>query len=136
MFHAVFFTTLFAVCSLFCHSPDRRSRPAHTPSPANVAGDFCFVSAQFPTDPSSRNIQDLTNQVFDAIADVLHSKGFNLKQIVKTVVYLTDMHDFSEMDEVYNQRLDYKYPPARDVIQVENLENRRAKIAIACVAHK
>jgi len=105
---------------------------------AVTAGDYLYISAQAPIDPTTGQMvnDDLsvaTNLVLDHIQHWLHVKGFTMKQIVKTQVYLTDIRDFDEMNAVYGYRL--TTPNARDVTVVSDLANN-ARLEISCVAYK
>lgn len=109
-------------------------------SEAVTAGEFLYVSAQFPIDPSTGKIgvgdmETLTNLAIDQIQHLLHVKGYKMNQVVKTEVYLTDIRNFETMDSAYSQRFPFQYPPARDVIQVVNLLYN-SPIAISCIVDK
>ena len=107
-------------------------------SAAVTAGDFLYVSAQFPIAPLTGQIgtgdtQTLTNLVLDQIQHLLHVKGYTMKQVVKTEVYLTDIRNFESMDSAYGLRFPFEFPPARDVIEVSSLLNN-SPISISCIA--
>ncbi|MBS0605295.1 MAG: RidA family protein [Verrucomicrobia bacterium] len=113
---------------------------ASTYSEAVNAGDFLYISGQFPIDPSTGKIVEgdmgtLTNVVLDHIQHLLHVNGLTMKQVVKTEVYLTDVRDFNAMDSAYATRFNFPFPPARDVVVVSNLLNN-ATIEISCIAYK
>jgi 2-iminobutanoate/2-iminopropanoate deaminase len=108
-------------------------------SEAVTAGDFLYVSGQYPIDPTTgklvvADMQTLTNLVLDNIQHQLHLKGYNMQQVIKTEVYLTDIRNYQAMDAAYSLRFDVKYPPARDVIQVSNLLYT-SPIVISCIAY-
>jgi 2-iminobutanoate/2-iminopropanoate deaminase len=109
-------------------------------SNAVTAGDFLYVSAQFPIDPTTGKMVEgdvgtLTNLVIDHIQHVLHNKGFKLKNVVKTEVCLNDIRDFESMDEAYGVRFHSSFPPARDVsVSPQLLYN--SPIQISCIAYK
>jgi 2-iminobutanoate/2-iminopropanoate deaminase len=58
-----------------------------------------------------------------------------MKDVEQTVVYLTDIRDYDQMDAVFAARFPYQFPPTRDVIVVADLPNN-ASIEISCIAHK
>jgi 2-iminobutanoate/2-iminopropanoate deaminase len=71
-----------------------------------AAGAFVFCSGQIPLDPATGqlidgNIGDRTARVLKNLAAVLEAHGVGLDHVVKTVVFLTDLTDFSEMNVVY-----------------------------------
>lgn len=109
-------------------------------SNAVTAGDFLYVSGQFPIDPSTGQIstgdmQTLTNLALDQVQHWLRQKGLTMSQVIKTEVYLTDIRDYDAMDAAYAERFNFQYPPARDVIAVSSLLNN-SRIEISCVAYK
>src|SRR3989304_7963489 len=82
-------------------------------SPAIVAGDFIFISGQFPIDPVTGrmiegDIATLTNQTIDNIRSLLLSNGVDLNQIVNMMVYLKDIRDYEAMDQAYGQRFNFQ----------------------------
>lgn len=126
------FSAFLFTGSVFCH--------AASYSEAIKAGNFLYVSGQFPIDPTTGKIIDgdmetLTNQAIDNMQHLLHVKGYNMNQVVKTEVYLTDIRDYEAMDSAYKQRFPYAHPPARDVVQVAGLLYNSA-IEISCIAYK
>ena len=104
-----------------------------------VAGPFVFCSGQIPLDPSTGqlvagNIGIRTERVLKNLAAVLGAHGIGLDQVVKTVVFLTDLADFDEMNSVYAKFFPHQ-PPARSTIQVAALP-KGANIEIEAVAVK
>ena len=109
-------------------------------SPGVVAGKALYVSGQLPIDPNTGMIVDgdittLTNLTMSHIQQIVLQKGFAMKNVVKTVVYLRDIRDYAQMDKAYATWFPFSTPPARDVIVVPELPNN-AGIQISCVASK
>ncbi|MBP7415409.1 MAG: RidA family protein [Pyrinomonadaceae bacterium] len=106
-------------------------------SQAIVAGGMVFCSGQIPIDPSTGNfvsdvVSEQTEQVLKNLSEVLKAAGTSLENVVKTTVFLADMNDFAEMNEVYSQFFsDNK--PARATVQAARLP-RDAKVEIDCIA--
>ena len=103
-------------------------------------GGFVYISAQAPIDPITGemvegDIHALTDLVIDHLQQQLKLRGYKLKQVVKTEVYLKDIRDFEGMNAAYGARFNFQHPPARDVIEVPNLLNN-ARIEISCIARK
>jgi 2-iminobutanoate/2-iminopropanoate deaminase len=104
-----------------------------------AAGPFIFCSGQIPLDPATGqlingNIGIRTERVLRNLAAVLEAHGIGLADVVKTVVFLTDLADFSEMNSVYAKFFPDQ-PPARSTIQVAALP-KGANIEIEAVAVK
>ena len=94
-------------------------------SQAIRAGGLLFVSGQVAlqsgsSEPVSDAIGEQTEQVFANLRAILEAAGSSLDRIVKTTVYLTDLGDFQEMNEVYKQHVG-ELPPARATIEVSKL---------------
>ncbi len=106
-------------------------------SQAIVMNGMVFVSGQIPIDPSTGNliegpIADQTKRVMANLAAILDAAGASLSKVVKTTVYLKDMGDFAEMNEVYGSHFpDHK--PARATVQVAKLP-RDVGVEIDCIA--
>ncbi|MCD7855329.1 MAG: RidA family protein [Clostridiales bacterium] len=107
-------------------------------SQAVKAGSFIFVSGQIPLDPetgaiSGETIEEQAHRVFKNLSAVLESRGLSLENAVKTTVFLTDMGDFSAVNEVY--KLYFKAGcPARSAVEVGALP-KGAKIECELIAY-
>lgn len=112
-------------------------RPIGPYSQAVIAGGFLFCSGQIGLDPATGELVEgdvaaQTERTFENILAVLHEAGMGIENVVKTVVYLTDMGDFARMNEVYGHYLGLK-PPARTTVQVAALP-RGARVEIDVTA--
>lgn len=96
-----------------------------------------FVSGQLPVDPATGEfaeggIKGQTLQIFKNIAAILNEAGMSLDNVVKTTVFLTDMADFAEMNEVYATQFTGTFP-ARSAFAVKTLP-KNAPIEIEVIA--
>jgi len=106
-------------------------------SQAVQAGEFLFLAGQIPLDPVSGDITGTTaaaqtEQVLKNIYAVLQAGGCSFSDVVKTTVFLTDLKDFAEMNEVYEHYFGEEFP-ARSTIQVAALP-RSALVEIEVIA--
>ena len=106
-------------------------------SQAIKAGGMVFCSGQIPIDPlTGEFVSDIvgeqTEQVLRNLNEVLQAAGSSLDAVVKTTVFLSDMNDFAEMNEVYG-RFFNENKPARATVQAARLP-RDAKVEIDCIA--
>ncbi|HKP81575.1 MAG TPA: RidA family protein [Pyrinomonadaceae bacterium] len=106
-------------------------------SQAIKAGGFVFVSGQVGFDPQTGQfvaggIAEQTEQVLKNLSAVLEAAGSSLDQVVKTTVFLADMKEFAEMNEVY-ARYFSEPPPARATVAAAGLP-RDARVEIEVVA--
>lgn len=94
-------------------------------SQAQVYGDLVFTAGQIPIDPESGDllqgsVAEQTDRVMSNLAAVLEAAGASLGSVIKTTVFLRDMNDFGEMNEVYGRRFgDHK--PARSTVEAARL---------------
>lgn len=106
-------------------------------SQAIKAGDLVFCSGQIPIDPVtgefvSDAVAEQTEQVLKNLDAVLRAAGTSLDNVVKTTVFLADMNDFAEMNDVYGRYFS-ENKPARATVQAARLP-RDAKVEIDCIA--
>ena len=108
-------------------------------SPAIVYGELVFVSGQGPVDPATGEVVrgDVLDQMKTAVENIrliLKEAGSSLSDVLKVTVYLSDMNDFSRMNEQYKEVFGPTYP-ARTTIQAARLP-MDIKIEIDVIAHR
>lgn len=120
-------------------SPDapRAIGPYSQAVAAPAAGKVVFLSGQIPLDPRTGElvkgtIEEETRRVMDNLQAVLAAVGAGFAQVVRTTIYLTDLSDFTRVNEVYGGYLG-PIPPARATVQVAALP-RGARVEIDAVA--
>jgi 2-iminobutanoate/2-iminopropanoate deaminase len=94
-------------------------------SVANRVGNLIFTAGQLGLDPQTMElvpggIQAETRQALTNIKHVLEAAGSSLDLVVKTTVFLRDLGEFAQMNEVYAEFFP-KDPPARSTVQVAAL---------------
>jgi 2-iminobutanoate/2-iminopropanoate deaminase len=104
---------------------DRVAKPVGPFSPAVRDGDRVYTSGQIAQDPATGKLIEgdvaaQTAQVLQNLEAVLHAADKSLADVVKVNVYLTDMRNFSEMNEAYARHFAAPYP-ARTTIAVAAL---------------
>lgn len=107
-------------------------------SQAVESGGILFISGQIPLDPGTseptgKDIATQTRQVLLNLQAIVKAAGYTLDNIVRTTVYLTDMNDFQEMNEVYASFI--KGKPARSTVEVSGLP-KKVRIEIDAIAMK
>lgn len=108
-------------------------------SQAIEANGTIYVSGQLPINPATGEfaeggIKELTAQSLTNIKNILAEAGITMANVVKTSVFLADMADFAEMNEVYAQFFSAPFP-ARSAVAVKTLP-KGACIEIECIAVK
>jgi 2-iminobutanoate/2-iminopropanoate deaminase len=106
-------------------------------SQAISANGFLFTAGQVALDPATGElvtggIAEQTTRALENLRAVLKAAGSGLDQVVKTTVFLVDMADFSEMNEVYG-RVFGAHRPARSTVAVAALP-KGARVEIDVIA--
>lgn len=106
-------------------------------SQAIRTGNLVSVSGQLPVDPATGNfaeggIKELTRQSLLNVKHILEEAGTDMVHVVKTTVFLADMADFADMNEVYAQFFEAPFP-ARSAVAIKTLP-KNARVEIECVA--
>jgi 2-iminobutanoate/2-iminopropanoate deaminase len=100
------------------------------------ANGMVFVSGQLPVNPATgellTEIAAATRQSLANLAAVLAAGGCTMDQVVKTTVFLSDLKNFTAMNEVYSEFFKTN-PPARSTVQVAALP-KGAVVEIEAIA--
>lgn len=102
-----------------------------------ATGAAVFVSGQIPLDPATGSIAGGTieaqaRQSLNNVKAVLAAAGAELKDVVKTTVFLADMNDFAAMNAIYTEFFTENCP-ARSAVQVARLP-KDVKVEIEAIA--
>jgi 2-iminobutanoate/2-iminopropanoate deaminase len=106
-------------------------------SQAIQAGNFLFLSGQIPLDPKTGelvkgDIRKQTQQVLENIKEILESQGLGMENVVKATLFLKDIGNFNQVNEVYANYFPSS-PPARSTVEVAKLP-RDTDIEIEAIA--
>lgn len=90
-----------------------------------ASGEMLFVSGQIPLNPHSMaidvsHVKGQTHQVLQNLGGILKAANASFQNVVKTTVYLTDMGDFADVNEVYAEYF-REHQPARVCLAVKAL---------------
>jgi 2-iminobutanoate/2-iminopropanoate deaminase len=108
-------------------------------SQAIMTDGLVFTAGQVALDPKSGELvgtstAQQTEQVLKNLQAVLAAAGTSLDNVVKTTVYLADMADFAQMNEVYARHFG-THKPARSTVQAAGLP-KAARVEIDVIAVK
>ena len=107
-------------------------------SQGHVVGDFVFRSGQIPLNPETgvlaTEIKEATKQSLENVKAILEEAGTSLDKVVKTVVFVKNMDDFAQVNEVYGTYFT-ENQPARSCVAVAKLP-MDALIEIEAIAIK
>ena len=104
-----------------------------------VSGQMLFVAGQIPLNPQSGeivgegDIQAQTKQVMTNIEAILTAAGANWNSVVKTSVFLSDLANFSPMNQIYARYFAEDTAPARACVEVSRLP-KDVLVEIECIA--
>jgi 2-iminobutanoate/2-iminopropanoate deaminase len=101
------------------------------------AGNLYFFSGQIPLDPETgemvgNGIAEQTERVMENIAGLLDATGLGFADVVKSTIFLTDLANFSTVNDIYGRRFPAA-PPARSTVEVKGLP-RGAAVEIEIIA--
>ncbi len=125
---------------------DRRIiRTSQSPSPigpysqAVLAGETLYISGQICIDPETgelrkNNLQEETKQVMQNLNGILVAAGMGFNHVVKTTIFITDMQQFTEINEIYGKYFEGDFP-ARETVQVSALP-KFVNVEISMIAIK
>ena len=108
-------------------------------SSAIQVDNLLFTAGQLGIDPATNQFagettQEQTRQALTNISIILETAGFSFDDVVKTTVYLADINEFQQMNEIYAGFFAAPYP-ARSAFQVAALP-RGGKVEIEAIAVK
>ncbi|MES2567914.1 MAG: RidA family protein [Bacteroidota bacterium] len=90
-----------------------------------ASGNMLFVSGQVAKDAKTGelitgDIRSETKKVMENVFAILTDAGMDLTNVVKTTIFMKDMDNFGDMNEVYGSFFSGNYP-ARETVQVSRL---------------
>lgn len=107
---------------------------------AILKGDTLYTSGQIAINPSTgelilNTIKEETNQVMMNMKAVLEAANMTFDDVVKTSIFITDMNNFGEINEVYGSYFNENNAPARETVQVAKLP-KNVHVEISMIAIK
>tara|TARA_B100001123_G_scaffold50554_2_gene52135 strand:- start:1908 stop:2381 length:474 start_codon:yes stop_codon:yes gene_type:complete len=107
---------------------------------AVISGDLMFISGQVAFDPNTDelvldDIQSETKQVMENLKSILEEANLSFDNVVKTTIFLSDMNDFQQVNEVYGSYFSNDQAPARETVEVSRLP-KDVNVEISMIAYK
>lgn len=107
---------------------------------AVLSGNTLYTSGQIAIDPSSgelknNSIKEETSLVMENMKAVLAAADMTFENVVKTSIFISDMTNFSEINEVYGSYFNEESAPARETVEVANLP-KFVNVEISMIAVK
>ncbi len=106
---------------------------------AVMVNDMLFVSGQIPMNPETAqlvkgDVKDQTRMVMENLKAILKEAGMDFSNVIKCSIFISNMHDFPKINEVYGSYFD-ENAPARETVEVANLP-MFVDVEISCIAVK
>lgn len=107
---------------------------------AVLSGNTLYISGQIAINPKtnqlvSSSIEDETKQVMENLKAVLDAAGMTFENVIKSSIFIADMHQFSKINEVYGSYFNAETAPARETVEVANLP-KFVNVEISVIAVK
>lgn len=88
--------------------------------------DTLYISGQIPINPSTGelvegDIRKETTQSMENLKAILQEAGMTFENVVKTSIFIKNMHQFAEINEAYGTYFNADTAPARETVEVANL---------------
>lgn len=106
---------------------------------AIIYDQMIFCSGQIGLDPETGEMAGpdtaaQMRQVMKNLGEVLKAAGSDWEKVLKCTIYLADMEDFSEVNDIYAAYFPTE-PPAREAVAVRTLP-KNARVEVSCIAHR
>ncbi|MEC8367106.1 MAG: Rid family detoxifying hydrolase [Bacteroidota bacterium] len=105
---------------------------------AIFSNNILFISGQVAIDPingnmKNGNIKEETVQVMNNLKAILNEVNFDFNNVIKSTIYLSNMENFTIVNEVYGSFFKKNYVPARVTVEVSRLP-KNANVEIDMIA--
>ena len=103
-------------------------------------GNTLYISGQKPLKASSMEllngtIKEETQLVMENLQSILEAAGMTFENVVKSSIFIDDMKNFGEVNQVYGAYFDNDTAPARETVAVKTLP-KSVRIEISMIAVK
>ncbi|WP_339623926.1 Rid family detoxifying hydrolase [uncultured Winogradskyella sp.] len=107
---------------------------------AVLVGNTLYTSGQIALHPETMalvldDIKTETKQVMENMKAVLEAADMTFSDVIKSSIFISDMHNFSQINEVYATYFDEATAPARETVEVANLP-KFVNVEISMIAVK
>lgn len=107
---------------------------------AVLNGNMLYTSGQIAIDPKTGNlvtdtIQAETELVMENLKAILTEAEMTFENVIKTSIFISDMNNFGQINEVYGRYFNTETAPARETVEVANLP-KFVNVEISVIASK
>lgn len=107
---------------------------------AILSGNTLYTSGQIAINPETSqlvldDIKTETKQVMQNLKAVLEAANMTFEDVVKSSIFISNMDDFAQINDVYGSFFDEANAPARETVQVARLP-KSVNVEISMIAVK
>jgi len=107
---------------------------------AILVGSTLYTSGQIAINPVNGelltdNILEETQLVMENLKAILEAAEMTFENVIKSSIFISDMHNFSKINEVYGKYFNEETAPARETVEVANLP-KFVNVEISVIAMK
>ena len=107
---------------------------------AVLSGNTLYTSGQIAFNPETNtlvldDIKTETKQVMENLKAVLEAADMTFENVIKTSIFISDMNNFTHINEVYGSYFNEETAPARETVEVANLP-KFVNVEISMIAVK
>jgi 2-iminobutanoate/2-iminopropanoate deaminase len=107
---------------------------------AVLHGDMLYTSGQIAINPKTGDlvtdsIQTETELVMENLKAILTEAGMTFENVLKSSIFISDMNNFAQINEVYARYFNAEKAPARETVEVANLP-KFVNVEISVIASK
>ena len=107
---------------------------------AVLSGNTLYTSGQIAINPETgevvlNSIPEETELVMQNLKAVLEAADMTFDNVIKTSIFISDMNNFSQINEVYGRYFNEATAPARETVEVANLP-KFVNVEISMIAVK
>lgn len=107
---------------------------------AVLKGDLLYTSGQIAIDPKTGDlltgtIQEETELVMENLKAILTEANMTFENVLKSTIFISDMNNFAQINEVYARYFNAETAPARETVEVANLP-KFVNVEISVIASK
>ncbi len=119
---------------------DKAPAPIGPYNQAVLSGNTLYTSGQIALNPATGkleldSIKHETKLVMENLKAVLEAAEMTFENVIKTSIFISDMHNFSEINSVYGTYFNEETAPARETVEVANLP-KFVNVEISMIAVK
>lgn len=119
---------------------DKAPAPIGPYNQAILSGNTLYTSGQIAINPATgelvlENITAETKQVMENMKAVLEAAEMTFENVVKSTIFISDMHNFGTINAVYATYFKEETAPARETVEVANLP-KFVNVEISMIAIK